>query len=162
MFDEVHVPEIVEETFSSDKCKGVLAEASSDVPPQGTVNEVVEKNKQDSGSYTKPDLHTLISAADFEKLAKESLTPKTWAFYSSAASDLITHHQNKALLRRIMIQPRILRDVTTVNFKRSILGHATDAPFFISPAAMAKLAHPDGELALAKAANAEGVIQCVS
>ncbi|KAK7753411.1 hypothetical protein SLS62_004702 [Diatrype stigma] len=79
-----------------------------------------------------------------------------------ATTDLTTHHQNKALSRRIMIQPRILRDVKNVDTRRNILGCESSSPFFISPAAMAKLAHPDGEIALAKAAASEGLIQCIS
>jgi L-lactate dehydrogenase (cytochrome) len=45
--------------------------------------------------------------------------------------------------------------------KRSILGFKTNAPFFVSPAAMARLAHPDGELAIARGCAKEGLIQCV-
>ncbi|KAI1872868.1 uncharacterized protein JN550_003742 [Neoarthrinium moseri] len=163
-FDAVHAPGILEENLSDDKLKGILEEASSDVPPKGAVSEAREKNEasHEQDSQTNPELHTLINAADFERVASKSLTPKTWAFYSSAATDLITHQQNKALLRRIMIQPRILRNVKDVDFRRKILGHNSNAPFFISPAAMAMLAHPDGELALAKAAKTEGIIQCIS
>lgn len=159
----MHAPGILEETLSGDKCKGILEAASSDVPPHGTLQEVENSNKSHSSELEigKPELRTLISAGDFEKVAGKCLTPKTWAFYSSAATDLITHSQNKSLLRRIMIQPRILRDVKTVSFRRNILGYDCSAPFFISPTAMARLAHQDGELALARAANVEGVIHCV-
>jgi len=69
---------------------------------------------------------------------------------------------NQSLLRRIMFRPRILRDVGKVSMKTSIMGCETSAPFFISPAAMAKLAHKDGELALARGAGTEDIIQCVS
>ncbi|KAK7924757.1 FMN-dependent dehydrogenase-domain-containing protein [Apiospora marii] len=167
VYDEVHAPGILEANLSVDKFKGMLEEASSDVPPTGTVQEVQqEQNNKDgtasSSETAQPPLFSLISAGDFEKVASTALSPKTWAFYSSAATDLITHTQNKALLRRIMLQPRILRDVKHVNFKRSILGLSSSAPFFISPAAMARLAHPDGELALARAAASEGIIQCIS
>lgn len=165
MFDEVHAPGILEENLATEKFKGYLEEASSDVPPKGTVREAREQQseaQQEQADSALPALHTLISAGDFHEVASRALSPKTWAFYSSAATDLITHHQNKALLRRIMIQPRILRDVRRVDFARTILGHRSDAPFFISPAAMARLAHPDGELALARAAAAERVIQCIS
>lgn len=61
-----------------------------------------------------------------------------------------------------MLKPRVLRNVTDTDLTRSILGHKTSAPFFISPAAMARLVHKDGELALARAAGEEGIIQCVS
>lgn len=160
----MHAPGILEENLSDDKLKGALeAQASSDVPDKVSPRIAPESKDAESPEVPGlPELHTLINAADFEKAASKSLTPKTWAFYSSAATDLITHQQNKNLVRRIMIQPRILRDVKHVDFRRKILGCESSAPFFISPAAMARLAHPDGELALAKAARAERIIQCVS
>ncbi|KAM0524411.1 hypothetical protein ACHAPS_005066 [Verticillium nonalfalfae] len=108
-----------------------------------------------------PSLESVLSAPDFEVVASKALTPKTWAFYSSAATDLITHSKNKELVRRIMIRPRILRNVTSVNMKTSILGFKSTAPFFIAPAAMARLVHPDGELALSRASANEGIIQCL-
>lgn len=165
-YDQVHAPGIIEENLPADKFKGAFLEVSSDVPPQGALEEVKESqgtNSQEITSDTSvPPLQSLLSAADIEQVASRTLTRKTWAFYSSAATDLVTHHQNKAFLRRIMIKPRVLRDVTETDLTRSILGHKTSAPFFISPAAMARLAHKDGELALAKAAGQEGIIQCVS
>ncbi|KAK8049000.1 cytochrome b2 [Apiospora phragmitis] len=152
VYGEVHAPGILEANLSVDKFKGVLEEASSDAPSPGTAQEAQQEqdNKaaaaeaQNEGTppssslaeiTTNPPLFSLISAADFEKVASKILSPKTWAFYSSAATDLITHTQNKALLRRIMIQPQILRDVKHVNMKSSILGLSSSAPFFISPAA---------------------------
>lgn len=165
-YDQVHAPGIIEENLPADKFKGAFLEASSDVPPQGALEEV--KDSRDKVSPTNssetsiPPLESLLSAADIEEVASRMLTRKTWAFYSSAATDLVTHHQNKSFLRRIMLKPRILRDVTDTDLTRSILGHKTSAPFFISPAAMARLAHKDGELALAKAAGQEGIVQCVS
>lgn len=43
----------------------------------------------------------------------------------------------------------------------TILGIPVSMPVMISPAAMAKLGHPLGEVNLTKAAGAEGVIQMV-
>ena len=54
-----------------------------------------------------------------------------------------------------------MRNVAEVSTRRSILGLPTDAPFFVSPAAMARLGHPDGELALARGCATEGLIQVV-
>lgn len=165
-YDQVHAPGIIEESLPADKFKGIFLEASSDVPPQGALEEVKESRNQGSPTTSSktsvPPLESLLSAADIEEVASRMLTRKTWAFYSSAATDLVTHHQNKSFLRRIMLKPRILRNVTDTDLTRSILGHKTSAPFFISPAAMARLAHKDGELALAKAAGQEDIIQCVS
>lgn len=110
----------------------------------------------------KPPLKTLINSYDFEKVAEKTLTKKAWAFYSSAATDLITKEGNKKLFDRIWLRPRLLRNVRDVNTKTSILGQKVDLPFFVSPAAMAKLAHPDGELALARGCEKFGMAQCVS
>lgn len=165
-FDRVHAPGIIEESLPAEKFKGAFLEASSDVPPQGALEEVKESRESKSTGASSeeliPPLQSILSAADIEQVASKQLTRKTWAFYSSAATDLITHHQNKAFLRRIMIKPRILRNVTETDQTRTILGHKSSAPFFISPAAMARLVHKDGELALARGAGQEGIIQCVS
>ena len=42
-----------------------------------------------------------------------------------------------------------------------MLGESVDLPFFVSPAAMARLAHPEGERALARGCEGRGVAQCV-
>ncbi|KAF5657139.1 L-lactate dehydrogenase (cytochrome) [Fusarium heterosporum] len=171
LYNDVHAPDIIEE-LSNDKLMGLLespaigsptdAKAVEDPLPPPTsptkANDVPETPK--GGAV--PPLDSILSAADFEKAAQRSLTAKTWAFYSSAATDLVTHGKNKELVRRLMIRPRILRNVSKVNFKTSILGFSSSAPFFISPAAMARLAHPEGELALSRAAANQGIIQCIS
>ena len=61
-----------------------------------------------------------------------------------------------------MLRPRVMRNVKEANIKRSILGCSSDAPFFVSPTAMAKLAHEDGELAIARGCTVEGLIQIAS
>lgn len=168
LFDQVHAPDIIEE-LPKEKFKGYLEEPSSDGPPtMATVEEetkpaatVARTLEAAAADNTIPPLETIISAPDFESAASRGMTHKTWAFYSSAATDLVTHRKNKELVRRIMLRPRILRNVLNVNYETSILGLKSSAPFFVSPAAMARLVHPDGELALSRAAANEGIIQCV-
>lgn len=154
---------MLEETLSPDKFKGNFTPASADAAPPGAEAEVEQQQQQRRlQPYRKPDLYSCISAADLREVAAQTLTPKAWAFYSSAATDLNTHAWNQSFLRRIMLRPRVLRDVAETDMRRRILGVESAAPFFISPAAMARLAHPDGELALARGAAREGVIQCIS
>lgn len=108
-----------------------------------------------------PALEEILSANDFRLAAEKALTPKAWAFYSSAATDLVTYNKNRELTRRVMLRPRILRNVSNVSIKRNILGMQSEAPFFMCPAAMATLAHPDGELGWSRAAANEGIFQIV-
>lgn len=170
LYNDVHAPDIIED-LPSDKLIGLLEESlvsrptpeTTEIDPVPPPASPTQTNENPSTPKTKtiPAIDTILSAPDYEKAARDSLSAKTWAFYSSAATDLVTHGKNKELVRRVMIRPRILRNVSQVNYKTSILGFDSSAPFFISPAAMARLAHPDGELALSRAAANEGIIQCV-
>ncbi|KAF5563561.1 L-lactate dehydrogenase (cytochrome) [Fusarium napiforme] len=171
LYNDVHAPDIIED-LPNDKLIGLLEESAisratpktAEIDPVPPPTSPTQTNDVPSTPTTKtiPPIDAILSAPDYEKAAQDSLSAKTWAFYSSAATDLVTHAKNKELVRRIMIRPRILRNVSQVNYKTSILGFDSSAPFFISPAAMARLAHPDGELALSRAAANEGIIQCIS
>lgn len=110
----------------------------------------------------KPPLESILNSYDFEKVASQELSKKTWAFYSSAATDMITRDANKSMLDRILLRPRVLRNVTTVDTRTEILGCQSGLPLFVSPAAMAKMVHPEGELAMARGCAKYGVGQCVS
>ncbi|KAK2028420.1 cytochrome b2 [Colletotrichum zoysiae] len=173
VFDEVHAPDILEE-LPNEKFIGILQDATPDAPAAASqpdandgMNRAVPEISQacimprEKDTAT-PPLASIIGAPDLELVASKALTPKTWAFYSSAATDLTTHKNNKGLIRRIMIRPRVLRNVSHVDMRTNILGFQSSAPFFISPAAMAKLVHPDGELALSRGAAKEGIFQCIS
>ncbi|KAF5022844.1 hypothetical protein F66182_5077, partial [Fusarium sp. NRRL 66182] len=172
LYNDVHAPDIIEE-LPSDKLMGLLEDSATGrsteesitemdpIPPPSSTNTNTTPETPNNNSMI-PSLDSILGAPDFENAARQALTAKTWAFYSSAATDLVTHGKNKELIRRVMIRPRILRNVSKVNFQTSILGFDSQAPFFISPAAMARLAHPEGELALSRAAANQGIIQCVS
>ena len=141
--------------------QAAMASTSQDTLAIQTTS-TVEREDGDATRTQKPDLYKLISVHDFEDVARETFSTKTFAFYSSAATDLVTHQANLRVNRSLLLRPRVLRDVSKVNIKRRILGHESNAPFFFSPAAMAKLAHPEGELAFARACGNEKVIPIVS
>lgn len=94
--------------------------------------------------------------------ARQTLTPKTWAFYSSAATDLHTKNRNSSAYSDIGLRPRVLINVKDVNTKSSMLGQETSLPIFCAPAAMAKMVHPSGEKGLARGCKNVGISQCVS
>lgn len=117
---------------------------------------------QELQSHEKPPLETLLNSYDFEAVASQTLAQKTWAFYSSAATDEITRDANKSSFDRIWWRPRVLRNVANVDTRTRILGSEVQVPLFVSPAAMARLVHPEGEKALAAACGSKGVAQTVS
>lgn len=169
----MHAPDIIEE-LPKDKFKGFLEQPSADIPaaptpevsspppaPPAATTTSADVPAQPEVDNVVPPIEAILAAPDLAEVAKKALTPKAWAFYSSAATDLVTHGKNKELVRRLMIRPRVLRNVKNVSFEREILGLKCKAPFFVSPTAMARLAHPDGELAVSRGVANEGIIQCV-
>ena len=110
-----------------------------------------------------PPLHTLISAHDFEAAARQTFTPKAWAFASSAATDCITAGQlHAAAFARVLLRPRVLRDVAAVHVATRVLGCATAAPFFVAPTSMHALVHAGAEAETARGAARAGLVHVVS
>lgn len=165
-YNNIHAPGILEDTLAQDQFKGLIAQediksaqAAAELPLEQPVVE--SSTTPIAEKYVKPDLFKLISVHDFEEVALKTFSPKAFAFFSSAATDLVTHRNNSDFYSKIMIRPRVMRNVKDVSIKRSILGCDSSAPFFVSPAAMARLAHPDGELALSQGCGAQDIIQVV-
>ncbi|KAL8686582.1 MAG: hypothetical protein Q9218_007006, partial [Villophora microphyllina] len=156
-YNEIHAPSLLTSTLSSSKLKGTLDTSTvsptwSKPPPQ--------TNPKVQLQHEKPPLDTIISLHDFEAVAQKTLAPKTWAFYSSAATDLVTHLANRSFFDRIWWRPRVLRDVRVRDTRSKIMGLGVEMPLFVSPAALAKLVHPEGEKAIARAVGRKGVVQC--
>ena len=66
-----------------------------------------------------------------QAIARVVMPEKAWAYYSSAADDEITNRENHAAYHRIWWRPRILLDVTNVDWSTTILGHASKMPLYI-------------------------------
>jgi (S)-2-hydroxy-acid oxidase len=69
---------------------------------------------------------------------------------------------NEEAYNRFKIRPRILINVDNIDLSGEIFGCKTALPLGFSPAAMHKLAHPDGELATSRAAAKAGICMALS
>lgn len=94
-----------------------------------------------------------INLSDFEQIARTKLSKRAWIYYSSTSEDSYTHSQNINDWKKVSFRPRVMRDVDSVTTTRLILGQHSAEPFFIAPAALARLGHPDGESCLARGAT---------
>lgn len=159
-FDSVHSLELLSEALPETALQGYVdpaeLEKRADEP-----NMMDEKQpKLDDGSP--PPLQSLINLHDFEKVAHQRLRATTWAYYSSGADDEISKRNNALAYQKISLRPRILRKVLAVDTTTTILEHSTTLPIYVSPVGLAKLAHPNGECALAAAAGKEGLVQVLA
>ncbi|MEX0626869.1 MAG: alpha-hydroxy acid oxidase [Chloroflexota bacterium] len=104
----------------------------------------------------------LINLHDYERAAAERLAAGPLAYFTGGAGDEVTLRDNRAAFARQAIVPRVMRDVSTVDTSVELLGRRWPSPIFIAPTALQRMAHPDGELATARAAAARGVTMAVS
>ncbi|EXJ86392.1 L-lactate dehydrogenase (cytochrome) [Capronia epimyces CBS 606.96] len=160
-YNEIHSPSLIKTNLPAEALKGVLDTSTITEAWSGPL-PVETPGAKPASSAEKPPLESLLNAHDFEVVAEHTATAKTWAFYSSAANDLITKDLNAALFRRLLFRPRVMRRVDKITTETNILGIPVSFPLMVSPAAMARLIHPDGELAIGRAAKAKSVVQCIS
>ncbi|MFL5681323.1 MAG: alpha-hydroxy acid oxidase [Chloroflexota bacterium] len=107
-------------------------------------------------------LRSVLSIADFERLASERMDPAAHDFVTGGAEDELTLAANPAAYRRWQFLPRVLVDVSSIDTRRSVLGREVAFPIGVAPVAAHGLAHPDGEIATARAAAAAGALFCLS
>jgi isopentenyl diphosphate isomerase/L-lactate dehydrogenase-like FMN-dependent dehydrogenase len=103
-----------------------------------------------------------LNCAEYEPLARELVDPAPWAYLMGGAGDEHTLRSNRQAFHRWTFRPRVLVDVGVVGTETSVLGTTLASPVIVAPIAFQRLYHPDGELATARAAAAEGTVMCVS
>jgi L-lactate dehydrogenase (cytochrome) len=104
----------------------------------------------------------MLNLNDFERAASKSMDSQGYGYYASAANDEVTKRDNCAAFSRAWLKPRVMRNVSSINTRCTLLGTEFAFPVFISPAAMAGLAHEDAEPALARAAGKLGALHVVA
>ncbi|CAH8306405.1 unnamed protein product [Eruca vesicaria subsp. sativa] len=104
----------------------------------------------------------ITNVMEYEKIAKEKLPKMVYDYYASGADDEWTLQENRNAFSRILFRPRILIDVSEIDVSTRVLGFNISMPIMIAPTAMQKMAHPDGELATARATSAAGTIMTLS
>ncbi|KAK7359471.1 hypothetical protein VNO77_01431 [Canavalia gladiata] len=104
----------------------------------------------------------ITNVTEFEAIAKEKLSKMVYDFYASGAEDQWTLKENRNAFSRILFRPRILVDVSKIDLTTTVLGFKISMPIMIAPTSMQKMAHPEGELATARAASAAGTIMFLS
>lgn len=83
-------------------------------------------------------------------------------FIYGGANDETTLAANRNDFSKITFRPHMLTDVTHRDIKTKVAGIDLDFPVMVSPAGLLRVAHTEGELAIARAAGKTGVVFVVS
>jgi 4-hydroxymandelate oxidase len=103
-----------------------------------------------------------LSLREFEEEARRRLAPAVYDFFAGGADDEVTVRANETAFAQIGLVPRVLRGGQAREPEIALLGRRAAQPLLIAPTAFHRLAHPDGELATARAAAKAGLIMVVS
>ena len=103
-----------------------------------------------------------ISPEEWERRAAEALAPGPYDYIAGGAGSEATMRANLEAFERRRLRPRMLTGNTARDLSVEVLGTRSPAPFFLAPIGVLSIAHPEGELAVARAAAATGVPMVLS
>lgn len=104
----------------------------------------------------------LANIDDYRELARRRLPHFLFEYIDGGAFSQTTLHNNTADLQKIALRQRVLRDVSQVSTKTTILGQDWSIPVALSPVGIAGLNARRGEVQAAQAAEEFGVPFCLS
>ncbi|KAF3798535.1 Cytochrome b2 [Colletotrichum gloeosporioides] len=162
-FDSFHPVEIIDEYLKKDQIIGSFTveqmEKTSD--SEGASNGSPESTSQGLDAAA-PPVSQILSISEMERYAMKKLSPKAISYYASGTDDEVTKVGNGTIFRSILLRPRVFVDCTRCSLSTTILGNKVGMPIYVSPAAMAKLAHPVGEAGIAAACSKLQALQIIS
>jgi len=106
------------------------------------------------GAPPAPPIRTVVDCINVDEvmaLGSSLLPPEVRSYFLAAAGDEETAADNLAAFRRRRLRPRVLADLDGLTTATTVLGRPVTMPIGIAPTAEHGLAHPDGELATARA-----------
>jgi isopentenyl diphosphate isomerase/L-lactate dehydrogenase-like FMN-dependent dehydrogenase len=107
-------------------------------------------------------VETPLTLTDVEALAVARMDPDWSEFLSGGAGVERTLADNIAAFTSWRLRQRVLCGIDTVSTATTVLGHPVGSPIVVAPVAYQRMAHPDGEEGMARAAAAAGSALCLS
>lgn len=103
-----------------------------------------------------------LSVFDFEPVAKQNIPVAHWGYLATGTDDDGTITANREGFDRWALRPRRLIDVSKVDTSVTLFGTSHPTPIIINPVGSQKAFHPEGEIAVARAAKTGNHLQVLS
>jgi lactate 2-monooxygenase len=98
-----------------------------------------------------------VNGAALESSARRRMSDEAFAYIAAGAGSEGTMRENRAAFERWRIVPRMLRDVSERDTSVELFGRRLPHPFLTAPIGVLEMVHADADLAVARAAAAEGI-----
>ncbi len=109
-----------------------------------------------------PRLDRCHNVADLRRLALPRLPLPVRQFLEGGVEDEVTLRRNTAAFDDLALHPSALIDVTEIDLSTRVLGRDVSMPLIIAPTGATGSFHPDGEIAVARAAAEAGILYSLS
>ena len=144
---------------------GLLSGSFANLMATGEVTEKkflgwLDSLQQDDAVISSPD--QAFDVMDFEPAARKALPPAHFGYLATGVDDDGTVRANREGYSRIQIRARRLVDVENIDMSVSLFGTKWNTPTVLSPVSAQKAFHPEGEVAVARAARAKGNLMMLS
>ena len=103
-----------------------------------------------------------LDVMDFEAAAHKALPAAHWGYMASGVDDNLTRDINHEAYKRIQLRPRKLVDVSKIDTRVELFGPTWESPIFLCPVGAQGMFHADGEVGVARAAQARKTLQILS
>jgi (S)-2-hydroxy-acid oxidase len=124
------------------------------------VFRLFEGPEQSEALITSPE--QAFDVMDFESVARKTLPPAHFGYLATGVDDDATVRANREGYSKIQIRARRLVDVSNIDTSVRLFGTAWSSPIVIDPVGSQKAFHPEGEIAVARAARSKGHLQILS
>jgi isopentenyl diphosphate isomerase/L-lactate dehydrogenase-like FMN-dependent dehydrogenase len=120
----------------------------------------LQASQQSDGVIATPE--QALDVLDFEPAARKALPPAHFGYLATGVDDDATVRANREGYSHIQIRPRRLVDVEKIDMSLRLFGTRWSSPIVICPVSSQMAFHPDGEIAVARAARAKDNLQILS
>ena len=104
----------------------------------------------------------ITNLEELESEARRKLLPMVYDYYASGAEDEVTLRENRSAFAQLKLAYKVLAGVGHVDCSQEVMGRKLDFPVMVAPMGFQRLAHEQGELAVARAAGRSGTIMVLS
>ena len=108
------------------------------------------------------NINNCHNTKDFRHLAKKRLPGPIFHYIDGAADDEVTYRRNTEAYEQCDLIPNVLSGVENIDMSTTVMGQKIDMPIYLSPTALQRLFHHDGETAVGKAAEKFGTMFGIS
>ena len=159
--DGLYHHSLIEACLGNAKAAAAYSRRCGELDPAYLANAAVgaearRRSRIDSAAWTRSASPTSSASP------RRRLEPGAFGYYAGGAGDERALAGNVEAWRALHLRPRVLVDVSEVSTATTVLGTPVSMPLLVAPTAIQRLAHPDGEPGMARAAAAAGTIMCLS